>query len=98
MYSHGVKWGITVGHISIIARIDEILNATVLSWKGKLEHHPKRSNLETIQDCIVLENEASNAISDDCHENQPGNATPTGTPLTLMFKCAIDSPCILGIL
>ena len=87
MYSRGVKWGITVGHTSIIAKIDEIgknFNATVLSWKGKLEHHAGlRSNLETIQECIALENEASNVISDDCQENQPGNAPPTGTPLNL---------------
>ena len=87
MYSRGVKWGITVGHTSIIAKIDEIgknFNATVLSWKGKLEHHAKlRSNLETIQECIALENEASNIISDDCQENQPGNAPSTGTPLNL---------------
>lgn len=95
MYSRGVKWGITVGHTSIIAKIDEIgknFNATVLSWKGKLEHHAKfRSNLDTIQECIALENEASNIISDDCQENPTENARLTGTTLNLdQFKALVQ--------
>ena len=84
VYSRGVKWGITVGHTSTIAKIDEIgnnFNENVLKWKGKLEHHAKlKTNLETIHECLnASEDQANNspelAISELVHqlrvENQP---------------------------
>lgn len=50
-----------------------------------------RSNLDTIQECIALENEASNIISDDCQENPTENAIPTGTTLNLdQFKALVQ--------
>lgn len=87
MYSRGVKWGITVGHTSTIAKIDEIgkdFNATVLNWKGKLEHHAKfRSNLEMIQECTVVpENETADVTPYDCQVHPTENAAP-GTAIDL---------------
>ena len=81
MYSHGVKWGITVGHSSIIAKIDEIgknFNENVLCWKGTLEHHAKfKTNLATIQECIA----PGDIISNNCQENPTGNAVLAGVPI-----------------
>lgn len=94
MYTRGVKWGITVGHTSTIAKIDEIaknFNATVLNWKGQLEHHAKfSSNLETIHECLVLENETADVFPNDLQDHLSEKVT-TGTlqnldPLKAMVK------------